>query len=68
MLNRKVLKNSLTYNTDTAKFRPGQIVCNEGEESNKIYIVLKGEFEVSKVIDVNENDLPGQQASGDSNK
>ena len=35
-------------------------MCHEGQDSENIYIVVKGEFEVSKVIDVNEQDLPGR--------
>ena len=30
------------------------MVCKEGEESENLYIVTKGEFEVSKVIDVSK--------------
>ena len=38
-------------------FDRGQIVCREGDDSKHIFIVLKGEFEVSKVIDVTEQVL-----------
>ena len=63
MLPRKELKKVLSYNSEMMKFRPGQVVCEEGEDSTKIYIVMSGEFEVSKVLDVNENDLPGARAN-----
>ena len=36
-------------------FQRGNIVCHEGDDSSYIYIILKGEFEVSKVIDVSEH-------------
>ena len=32
-------------------FQRGQLVCKEGQPSDYIFIISKGEFEVSKVID-----------------
>ena len=52
----------------TLKFNLGQFVCTEGQDSKCIYIVVKGEFEVSKVIDVNENDLPGGRGDSKGNR
>ena len=33
----------------------GQVLAQEGEDSNKIFIIFKGEFEVSKMIIQNED-------------
>ena len=52
-LPRKEL-NMLHLSLIKKNYDRGQIVCREGTDSNHIYIVLKGEFEVSKVIDVTE--------------
>lgn len=52
-LPRKEL-NMLHLSLIKKSYDRGQVVCREGHDSTDIYIVLKGEFEVSKVIDVTE--------------
>lgn len=34
------------------RYQRGAIVCREGNDSQYLYIVSKGEFEISKVIDM----------------
>ena len=53
MLPRTIIK-SLNWYLTRMQCTRGQFVCHEGQDSENIYIVVKGEFEVSKVIDVNE--------------
>ena len=43
--------NTLHLSLTRKKYERGQIVCKEGQESDKLYIICKGEFEVSKMID-----------------
>ena len=38
------------------QYQRGQVVCKEGTDSEHLYIICKGEFEVSKVIDVSLED------------
>lgn len=46
--------NKIDLNLDKRKYIHGQYICNEGDDSEHIFIVNTGELEVSKVIDVNE--------------
>ena len=36
------------------RFERGQVVCKEGQDSEYLFIICKGEFEVSKVIDIDK--------------
>ena len=45
------LLNTLHLSLTRKRYQRGQYVCREGEESSEIFIICKGEFEVSKVID-----------------
>ena len=47
--------NTIHKSLEQKVFQRGNIVCHEGDDSSYIYIILKGEFEVSKVIDVSEH-------------
>ena len=51
LLPRSVL-STLHLSLTRKRFERGQVVCREGEESDHLFIVCNGEFEVSKVIDV----------------
>ena len=58
ILPRSVL-NTLHLSLTRKRYQRGQIVCKEGEESNEIFIICKGEFEVNKVIDTSKaNKIP----------
>lgn len=46
--------NKLDLSLDKKKFMYGQYACHEGTDSEYIFIVISGEFEVSKIIDENE--------------
>ena len=53
-LPRSVL-NTLHLSLRPVRYQRGQVVCREGEASEKIFIVAKGEFEVSKRIDTSKS-------------
>jgi len=53
LLPRNVL-NTLHLSLTKLTYERGQRVCKEGEDSENLYIIIKGEFEVSKVVDANE--------------
>lgn len=57
ILPRSVL-NTLHLSLVKKKYERGQFVCKEGEESESIFIICKGEFEVSKTIDICAADQP----------
>ena len=42
-------------------FDRGQVVCREGDPSDRIYIVVKGEFEISKVVEMNKKDKNNEE-------
>ena len=46
--------NTLHLSLTRKKFARGQVISKEGEPCDNIYIILKGEFEVSKVIDTSK--------------
>ena len=54
-LPRSVL-NTLHLSLRPVKFQRGQVVCREGEASERLFIVAKGEFEVSKRIDTSKSE------------
>lgn len=50
-LHRSVL-NTMHLSMTKKRYERGAVVCKEGEDSMHIYIVNKGEFQVSKVVDM----------------
>ena len=48
--------NTLHLSLTKKKYLRGQVVCQEGMDSQSIFIVCKGEFEVSKYIDLSKAD------------
>lgn len=50
LLPRAVL-NTLHLSLRKRQYQHGHYVCQEGKDSGEIFIVLRGEFEVSKVVD-----------------
>ena len=46
--------NKIDLSLEKRKYNHGQYACVEGNDSEHIFIILNGEFEVSKVIDTNE--------------
>lgn len=48
--------NMLHLSLRKRKFQRGHYVCQEGKDSEEIYIIVKGEFEVSKVVDTHRQD------------
>ena len=49
-LPRSVFKN-LHLSVTRKVYQRGHVVCKEGDDSTHLYIISKGEFEVSKVIE-----------------
>ena len=43
------------------KYQRGQYVCKEGEDSHFIFIICKGEYEVSKIVDASKANQPPKQ-------
>lgn len=60
MLPRSVL-STLHLSLAKKKYQRGQVVCKEGDDSKDLYIINKGEFEVSKVIDMSKMDQPPKE-------
>ncbi len=54
-LPRSVL-NTLHLSLSKKKYDRGAFVCREGDDSEQIFIICKGEFEVVKTIDVHAAD------------
>ena len=47
------------------RYKRGDVVCKEGDPSDYLFIVCKGEFEVSKVVDMSKvNQLPDFETKG----
>mmetsp|Transcript_34261 Transcript_34261/g.33862 ORF Transcript_34261/g.33862 Transcript_34261/m.33862 type:complete len:107 (-) Transcript_34261:302-622(-) len=44
------------YEHEYVKFKRNQVVFHEGDKSNYVYIVKKGEFELTKKIKYKQND------------
>lgn len=55
MLPRQMV-NSLHHSMTKKTYERGATVCREGEQSLNLHIILKGEFEVSKVVDMKKVD------------
>ena len=53
LLPRSVL-NTLHWSLRKRSYQRGHYVCREGKDSEELFIILKGEFEVSKVVDTYE--------------
>ncbi|CAI2370917.1 unnamed protein product [Moneuplotes crassus] len=51
----RAFKSRLLYAVDICDFHKGQVVFKEGMKDNKIYFIIKGEFEVSKNITVHSD-------------
>ena len=49
--------NHLHLSLRKTTFHHGHYVCREGKDSTEIFIVLKGEFEVSKVVDTHSQEI-----------
>ena len=67
-LTNNVDKKSLTYiykNSDLKKVRKGEVVVCEGDIDAVIYIILKGQVEVSKIILGRKKEILASLTSGD---
>ena len=49
--------NHLHLSLRKRAYHHGHYVCREGKDSTEIFIVLKGEFEVSKVVDTHSAEI-----------
>ena len=50
----KTVISKLRYSLDIMKFHRGQVIIQEGDKSEYVYIVKSGEYEVIKHIDEND--------------
>ena len=50
--------NTLHHSLTKKSYERGAVVCREGDLSLNLFIVLSGEFEVSKVVDMMKADKP----------
>ena len=64
VLPRRLMTN-LHLSMTKKRYKRGQVVCKEGDPSDYLFIVCKGEFEVSKVVDMSKvHQIPDYETKG----